>query len=396
MSGHSTAGNLAARKRTDEKSAGQQAGTSGLDHGEAIAAELRARLHTRDLGQSTAAHPQAWIDQLPRDYARLDPQVLAARARPWGQVLDSALRQPSYLKGKPEVGKREIYAQMATVSLLMGCVRYDQNRPAAAEAHRRAALHASREIGDSHQQAWAFELWAWAALTRGNLRTVVRVAQAGRAVAPTSEAAVQLCAQEAKAWARMGQRTPMQRALERGQLILDARPQERDLASHFVVDPDKYTFHEMDCYSVLAAATGDEHVREMAQKLAVAVLDASTAADGTWRSPMRAAQAHLTLAVVAAQAGDLPTALELADQAFSIPRQSLPSLLTSAGDLAAVLGKHYPKSAQARQLLTHIEEMARPTSQPRTPPVGTTPAPASRPPSASSTSAAWATTHPGR
>jgi hypothetical protein len=52
--------------------------------------------------------------------------------------------------------------------------------------------------------AWAQEMRAWFALTRGDYRGVLAAAEVGHSVAPHSRAAVQLHAQKAKAWARIG------------------------------------------------------------------------------------------------------------------------------------------------------------------------------------------------
>jgi hypothetical protein len=105
--------------------------------------------------------------------------------------------------------------------------------------------------------------------------------------------AVQLAAQEAKAWARIGDRRQTEVALDRGRRLLDAMPYPENLDHHFVVDPTKFDFYAMDCYRLLA----DD---KLAENLANEVIQASTDFDGRERAPMRLAEARITLGVVAA------------------------------------------------------------------------------------------------
>ena len=71
-------------------------------------------------------------------------------------------------------------------------------------------------------------------------------------MAPHSAVAVQLAAQEAKAWARIGDRRQTEVALDRGRRLLDSMPYPENLDHHFVVDPTKFGFYAMDCYRMLA------------------------------------------------------------------------------------------------------------------------------------------------
>lgn len=80
--------------------------------------------------------------------------------------------------------------------------------------------------------------------------------------------AVQLAAQEAKAWARIGDRRQTGVALDRGRRQLDAMPYPGNLDRHFVVDPTKFDFYA-----------------------------------GKERAPMRLTEARVTLGVVAARQG---------------------------------------------------------------------------------------------
>ncbi len=170
---------------------------------------------------------------------------------------------------------------------------------------------------------------AWINLTSGDYHGVVAAARAGTDVTPHSSVAVQLAAQEAKAWARIGDRRQTEVALDRGRRLLDSMPYPENLDHHFVVDPTKFDFYAMDCYRMLA----DD---KMAENLANEVIQASTDFDGKERAPMRLAEARVTLGVVAARQGDLDEAISQGEHALNGQRKSLPSLLMVSRDLTRV------------------------------------------------------------
>ena len=102
--------------------------------------------------------------------------------------------------------------------------------------------------------AWAQEMRAWFALTRGDYRGVLAAAATGHEVAPNGAAAVQLHAQKAKAWARIGDRRQVEVALDQGRALLEQLPYPDNLDNHFAVDPAKWDFYSMDCYRLLGAS----------------------------------------------------------------------------------------------------------------------------------------------
>jgi hypothetical protein len=146
---------------------------------------------------------------------------------------------------------------------------------------------------------------------------------------------VQLAAQEAKAWARIGDRRQTEVSLDRGRRLLDALPYPENLDHHFVVDPTKFDFYAMDCYRMLAED-------KLAGNLADEVIRSSTDFDGTERAPMRTAEARITLGVIAARQGDVEEAVRQGGRAITGPRQSLPSLIMVSRDLTKVLMERFP------------------------------------------------------
>ena len=190
--------------------------------------------------------------------------------------------------------------------MLIACVEYDSGDRQAAETTRQAALSLGTEADHAEIKAWAHEIRAWIALTTGNYHGVVARRRTGIEAAPHHSVAIQLSAQEAKAWARIGDRRQTEVALDKGRRLLEAMPYPDNLDHHFVVDPTKFDFYMMDCYRHLAED-------RMAETLATEVIQASTDFDGTERAPMRLAEARITLGVVAARQGDLEQAIHQGD-----------------------------------------------------------------------------------
>jgi hypothetical protein len=216
------------------------------------------------------------------------------------------------------------------LALLVGCVEYDMGLRGAAETTRRAALSLGTEAGNVEIVGWAHEMAAWFALTQGDYRGVVAAADAGREAAGGHSVAVQLAAQRAKAWARMGDRRQVEVALDQGRNLLESLPYPDNLDHHFVVDPSKFDFYVMDCYRIV----GEDR---LAATYAQEVISAGTSYDGQERSPMRNAEARVTLGVVAARSGDVEHAVSLGEQALAGVRKSLPSLLMCSRELVTTI-----------------------------------------------------------
>jgi tetratricopeptide (TPR) repeat protein len=246
---------------------------------------------------------------------------------------------------------REVLTLAGWVALLLGCVEYDMGRRQAAEATRKAALSLGDEAHNSDILGWAHELRAWYALTQGDYRGVLAAAEAGFAVAPDRSVAVQLAAQRARVWARLGDRRQVEVALDQGRTLLEGLPHPEDLDHHFVVDPSKFDFYAMDCYRLLGE-------NGLAQMYADEVIRSSTDFDGTERKPMRNAQARLTLGVVAARNGDLDAALSLGRAALAADRQSLPSLLMNSRELVEVLQQQYRDESATTEYLDRVRALS--------------------------------------
>ena len=236
------------------------------------------------------------------------------------------------------------------LALLVGCVEYDMGMRAGAEATRTAARQLGEEAGHPEIVAWAHEMSAWFALTQSRYRGVLSAAQTGQAVAPGGSAAVQLAGQEAKAFARLGDVAGVRDALTRGRVLLDGMAAPTRPDHHFVVDPDKWDFCAMDAYRM----AGND---ELAAHHARTVLASGAGSDGE-KAPMRMAESRLTLAAVAARAGDLEQAVVTGVSALGAGRKPLPSLLMVAGELDVELHRRFPGESSADDFRDALREVS--------------------------------------
>lgn len=227
------------------------------------------------------------------------------------------------------------------------CLRYDTGDDRGAETMRRTALLLGRDLGSPDILGWADEISAWMALTRGDWAGGLAAVRDGLASAGISAVGVQLHAQAAKAWARVGNQVEVAAALARGRELLERTPLPSNTRNHFVIDPAKWDFYAMDC----ARHVGDDG---LAATLADAVIKNSTTPGGVIVSPMRVAEAKLTLAAVEARAGDTDQAIATAVAALEGDRQSLPSLILVGQEVAALVDGR-PGGADFRQHLADLK-----------------------------------------
>ncbi|MFC7263489.1 hypothetical protein [Streptomyces lutosisoli] len=110
----------------------------------------------------------------------------------------------------------------------------------------------------------------------------------------------------------------------------------------------------MDCYRLV----GED---KLARTLAEEVLRAGTDFDGMERSPMRNAEARVTLGVTAAREGDLEQALIMGERALEGDRRSVPSLIMTSRELAAEMRRRYASEPAAQDYLARLRELGQGT-----------------------------------
>ncbi|WP_255951008.1 XRE family transcriptional regulator [Streptomyces odontomachi] len=314
--------------------------TSGME-----TLEIVSRLSRSDVNTATLDALRMTADRLCSEYPYMPSEQLLIEGRQW-------LRRVVELHSKSLTlaQHREVLALSGWLALLVGCVEYDTGDRNAAESTRRAALSLATEADHAEIGGWAHEMRAWFALTTGDYRGVIAAAHAGAELASHQGVAVQLAAQEAKAWARLGDRRQVETALDKGRRLLEGMPYPENLDHHFVVDPAKFDYYAMDCYRLV----GED---KLAKNLAEEVLRAGTDFDGMERTPMRNSEARVTLGVAAAREGDLEQALIMGERALEGDRQSIPSLIMTSRELAAEMRQRYSSEPAAQDYVNHLREL---------------------------------------
>jgi hypothetical protein len=113
----------------------------------------------------------------------------------------------------------------------------------------------------------------------------------------------------------------------------------------------------MDCYRVLGSADSGGAENKLAINYANDVIRAGTDNAGTERSPMRNAEARITLGVVAAREGDLESALSYGNRALDGDRKSVPSLLMVSRDLGVLISERYSAEPDAIAYLDRLKRL---------------------------------------
>lgn len=298
--------------------------------------ELVQRITRPSIDNTTLDALELTVEQLCCDYASRNATELITESREWlsriTHLLDERLTLGQH---------KNVLDAAGWLTLLIGCLEYDTGLYRSAEATRTGALQLANEAANVSILGWAHELSAWFSLTNGRYREVIEAAQTGQDVAPGRSVSVQLLAQEAKAWARMANQRNVVRALEKGRVLLDSLPYPERPDNHFVVDPDKFDCYAMDCYRLI----GDD---DLAAMHAHEIIRKSTALIGMTASPMRKAEAELTLGVIAARNGAVSQALAYGRNALSIDRRSQPSLLMVGSELDQALQRRYPNNTDVQ------------------------------------------------
>jgi hypothetical protein len=304
--------------------------------------DIISRLRASDLNNSSIEALRITVDRLCSEYPHMPAEQLLIESRTWLNRLEQVREQRLTISQH-----REVLVLAGWLALLTGCVEYDLGERRMAESTRRAALSLGRETDNRDISGWANEMRAWFALTGRDYRGTITAARSGIEVAHGRGVSVQLAAQEAKAWARMGDKEKAEAALEQGRTLLESLPYPDNIDHHFVVDPAKFDFYAMDCYRVL----GDTRRSSM---LAEEVISAGTEFDGTQRSPMRIAEARITLATSAIRGRDLDEALGQGRLALLSARKSRPSLSLVAAELRRTLTADYGAEPAVREFLDEL------------------------------------------
>ncbi|MEU0493761.1 XRE family transcriptional regulator [Nocardiopsis sp. NPDC006139] len=307
---------------------------------------LIARLRRSSVDTATLDALRLTVDRLCSDYPLVDAHQLLTEGRAWLARLADMLDMGVSLSQH-----REILSMAGMLALLVGCLEQDIGLSTTAESTRRSALTLGSEADDLSVVGWAHEMSCWFALTRGDYRSVLAAAEAGIHAAGDRSVTVQLYAQQAKAWARIGDRRRVEVALDKGRQLLESLPYPDDPSHHFQVDPAKFDFYAMDT----ARLVGDDR---MAGALADEVLNSSTDWSGRMVAPMRAAEALVTKGVISARSGDLEAAVDYGRRALDSDRQSVPSLVMVSRELGQIVAERYKDEQEAEDYIEELRSLA--------------------------------------
>jgi tetratricopeptide (TPR) repeat protein len=309
--------------------------------------ELVRRTEASNINSASMEAIEQAIDQLACAYPYAPADKLHGQTRQGLEYVTKQLEDRMSLRQH-----RDLLVDTGWLFLLNACVQYDRGQREAAELSRNAALRIGIEAGHGEIQAWAWEIAAWFALTQGRYQDMLAAVEAGHVADSTHSVGVQLYAHKAKAYAHIGDARAVRDALDAGRARLERLPRPEHPEHHFIIDPDKWDFYEMDAYRLL----GED---ELASRHANEVIRVSTAPDGTEHSPMRIAEARLTLGVTAARQGELDQAITIGTQALGIDRKSLPSLILVAGELVRELQAHHPREAATQEFTELVKAVTR-------------------------------------
>jgi tetratricopeptide (TPR) repeat protein len=289
-----------------------------------------------DIGPGTIESLYTIFDKLCRDYV-ISPalEVQQGLKRLYARIM--RLRQ-----GRMTFGQhKELIALSGWVTALLACVDWDVNEREAAETARAATLRFAKEIDHHELMAWSYEIQAWFALTEGRYSDVTSIAKAAQSIGGENSAIVQLIMQEARGWAKLGNRDAFELAIERAHNLLQKLPAIH-YPRHFVWDSTKFPFYVAACYQWLGEY-------DKAEEYATQVLRECEANGTTARSPMRLAEVYIILGLVYAHRGDLDAAVNSGLRALTYERKSGPSLLIRAAELNAAIAERFPNAPRGAE-----------------------------------------------
>ncbi|MGH8909115.1 MAG: hypothetical protein ACRD0K_22140 [Egibacteraceae bacterium] len=304
--------------------------------GAAEAVELARLAETSTIAAGTLETLGRMVDRFARDYPHSRPELLIPRVK-------RQLRYIKHLLGAPVTltQRRELIIDGGWLALLLACLQFDVGDKPAAEASRDAAYQLGLEGGHQELMAWTYELLAWFALVEGEYPRAIDNARAGRELAPHTSAGVQLAVQEAKAWAKLGDRGGAEEAMRQGGAALSRLPTPSHPDHHFVFDGSKLSFYAATVYVWLGAP-------DRAQEHAQHVIEQCTTGNGIGRWPTRLAVAHIDLGLVAAQRREYGEAAQRGILALEAGRV-VASTMGWIKELATTLHQMQPCSAEVQE-----------------------------------------------
>ncbi|MGW3858391.1 helix-turn-helix domain-containing protein [Micromonospora arida] len=318
--------------------------TAPIDH-EVEADDLLQRVAASDVSNHTLTRIEQGVDDLASLYPTTAPADLLPMVR---QHLAHVGR---LLAGRVTLAQqRRLVVAGGWLAVLRATVHIDLQQPGAASAHLTAASGLADHADHAEILGWCLETRAWEVLTIGDYRGALRLAQQAQEVAPVgSSAHIQATAQEARAWARMGDVRKTRRTLDRVERLTSNLPVPERAEHHYRYDPSKAQAY----MATTLAWAGDPGAERVARQV-LAHLDPR--GDGGER-PRRSASARLDLGLALASSGRPDEASAFAAEAVASGRVVPSNWWRAREVLRRVEQAGAPEAADLRDVL----EQFRPT-----------------------------------
>ncbi|HEV8648552.1 MAG TPA: hypothetical protein VG276_03925 [Actinomycetes bacterium] len=302
----------------------------------ADAVELMRQTEQSDIGPDTLETIDRIVDRFCRDYSSTMPVVLRR------EVLKQLRYVGQLLQGRLTIAqRRHLLVSAGWLALLLACLHFDVGDRTAAEANRGVAFHLGRQADHHDLMAWALETKAWFSLADGSYRDAIEAARAGEAFAPAGASAlVALTLQQARAWARRGDKWETERAIRRATKEMDKTPAPAHPEHHFVFDAPKLSFYAATSFVLLGEPDpAEEHANRVIEECS------DPERPNYW--PTRVATTQVELGMILGLRGEVDGAAEVGAKAFDSAFLRT-STLWRAAELDRLLMSRYADVPEAR------------------------------------------------
>lgn len=319
----------------------------------AEAMEFTSETTTPGVGTGTFDHLEAVVADLNRAYSREPPHERFVVARAYRQ------RVAQLLCGRRTLTEaRELHVYAAWLSEVLAWLAHDLGSPLAAEAYAIDCYEHADQAGHDELCAWAADAMASIALYTDRPAKAVTAARKG--IWKTSSAhplAVRLCAQAARAHARLGQADECATLLTEVAELHERLPAQAP--TRFSLDTGTLATYAVTAYTASSYLWLGEHGR--AETHARAALAVHESAPPASRSPSREAIARIDLALALVHQRQPDEAAALGRQALGSTRV-VESVLARAGELGAAMITAYPQLPGTRDFHEQYRQLAAPAS----------------------------------
>jgi hypothetical protein len=312
------------------------------DDDEIAALELLRRVGASDVGAETVDCLELVVDDLAVAYPGTSPAELVARVR----------RYLTYVEGLMDARKtlaehRRLIVIGGWLSLLAATCHIDLHQLRAASARLRAAAQLAEHAEHPEIAAWCLETQAWQMLTAGDLPRALVLAQGAQELAPRgSSAFIQATAQEARVWARLGNKANTYDALERTARLVSPLPTPERPEHHYRYDPAKSDAYVATTLSWLGDSAAEPYARQVLARL--------ESAAGSHPRPRRAASARLDLALALLAANKPDEAAHATLTAVASGRLVPSNYWRAAEVITAVEARQVPEADELREAYSEL------------------------------------------